>query len=94
MGPDPARGGRIRCETGRAETRYYLLNPKQYLVQHQEVRYAEPISVQNHPVILSRITDVFFSCDGKFVDPLSPADKQAMQADVDSTLAWAQRAGH
>jgi hypothetical protein len=82
-------------ETGQAIVRYYLTTPQQYVVQREELRYAAPVSVQSHPVIVSRLPSTLYVCAGKSVDPLDADEKHGIQTDMDSTLIWLQnRAGH
>ncbi len=82
-------------ETGQVVVRYYLATPQQYVVQREELRYAAPISVQSHPVIVSRLPSTLYVCAGKSVDPLDADEKHGIQTDMDSTLVWLQnRAGH
>lgn len=74
-------------ETGRAVVRYYLAGRDQYLVQREELRYAEPISVQSHPIVSIRIPSTVYICGRTSKSPLASDDVAQIRSDLDSTLA-------
>jgi hypothetical protein len=74
-------------ETGRAVVRYYLASRDQYVVQREELRYAEPISVQSHPVVSVRIPSTLYVCGRSSKSPLASDDVAHIRSDLDSTLA-------
>ncbi len=78
-------------ETGRATVRYYLAGRNQYLVEREELRYAEPISVQSHPIVSIRIPSTVYICGKTSKSPKALDDVAQIRSDLDSTLAQLRR---
>jgi hypothetical protein len=74
-------------ETGRAVVRYYLAGRDRYLVQREELRYAEPIGAQSQPIVSARIPSTVYVCGRTTKASLAADDVAHMRSDLESVLA-------
>jgi NTF2 fold immunity protein len=78
-------------ETGMAVVRYYLAGRDQYLVQREELRYTEPISVQSHSIIATRIPSTVYVCGRTSKASLATDNVAQLRSDLESVLAQLRR---
>lgn len=79
-------------ESGRLDQTYFVADRNNYLVQREERRYAQPITVAQTLVVISRSLAVAHVCRGQLQGSLSRDDVAALQVDLDSAFARSRRA--
>jgi hypothetical protein len=74
-------------EMGRSIVRYFLVTPREYVVQYEQLRYEMPLRFNPSAKLVSRLTSTRYVCDTSELQVPDPDERARIDSELTATLS-------